>query len=199
MMASFLKAWRIPLSATSIRYYGTRQESKPWKQKPNRNPRLAIILTEDVKNLGSKGQVVKVKRGYGRNRLLPQRKAVYATPDNIKVHNAFEVKKGSNTVGSEIEFLRGFLSNKVVTISQDPAVNWAVFEQTISSALKKQLQVHMPLDYIELKNPITSFGIHIVDVRLDESSTVVNLSLNVVPETLKTKKQRKEEMTNPVS
>ena len=198
-MASFLKVWRArgPLSANSIRYYGTRQESKPWKQKPNRNPRLAIILTEDVHNLGSKGQIVKVKRGYGRNRLLPARKAVYVTPDNIKLYNAFEVKKGSG--GSEIDFLRDFLSTKVVTISQDPAVNWAVFEQTISSTLKKQFQVHMPLDYIELENPITSFGEHQVDVRLDESTAVVNLSLNVVPGTPKTKRKKKEEIIDPAS
>lgn len=189
-MRSFLEVWKRSVSNTGVRFYGTRQESKPWKQKPNRNPRLKIILTEAVHNLGSKGQIVKVKRGYGRNYLLPRRMAVYGTPDNIKQYDAFEVVKGSKTGVNEIEFLTNFLTDKVVTITQDPSRHWDIFEQTISSALKKQHQVHVPLDCIQLKNPMTSFGKHAVDVRLD-ASTSVSVSINVVPET--PKKQKKEQ------
>lgn len=116
--------------------------------------------------------------------------AVYGTPDNIKQYDAFEVVKGSKTGVNEIEFLTNFLTDKVVTITQDPSRHWDIFEQTISSALKKQHQVHVPLDCIQLKNPMTSFGKHAVDVRLD-ASTSVSVSINVVPET--PKKQKKEQ------
>jgi large subunit ribosomal protein L9 len=48
---------------------------------------MELILKEDVKNLGFKNDVVKVKPGYGRNYLIPQGMAVLATPSNIKVMN----------------------------------------------------------------------------------------------------------------
>lgn len=46
---------------------------------------MEIILKEDVKHLGFKNDVVKVKPGYGRNYLIPQGYAVLATPSNLKV------------------------------------------------------------------------------------------------------------------
>jgi len=44
---------------------------------------VEIILLEKIRNLGNLGDRVKVKRGYGRNFLIPQSKAVYATEDNV--------------------------------------------------------------------------------------------------------------------
>jgi len=51
---------------------------------------MDVILLEKVKNLGDLGDTVKVKPGYGRNFLLPQGKALPATPGNVKV---FEARK----------------------------------------------------------------------------------------------------------
>jgi large subunit ribosomal protein L9 len=48
---------------------------------------MELILKEDVKALGFKNDLVKVKPGYGRNYLIPQGIAVLATPSNIKVMN----------------------------------------------------------------------------------------------------------------
>lgn len=45
---------------------------------------MEVILKEDVQKLGRRGDVVKVADGYGRNYLLPQRKAIQATPANLK-------------------------------------------------------------------------------------------------------------------
>lgn len=49
---------------------------------------MQVILLEKVKNLGSLGQKVTVKPGYGRNYLIPQKKAVFATEENIKMFEA---------------------------------------------------------------------------------------------------------------
>ena len=49
---------------------------------------MNVILLDNVENLGSVGDLVKVKPGYGRNYLLPQGKAALATPDNIKAIEA---------------------------------------------------------------------------------------------------------------
>ena len=177
----------------ATRCYGTRRESKQWKQKPNRKPRLAIILTQDVYKLGVKGQIVKVKHGYGRNHLLPQGMAVYATPDNIKQHNAFEATKGSST-GNEVEHLANFLSGKVLTVRHDPDSKSAIFEQHISRAFESDLGVHVPLDCIDLDEPIVNFDEpekHLVNIRLDES-TLVSVPITVDLKYAKRKRQQQE-------
>ena len=46
---------------------------------------MKLILIEDVPNLGYKDDIVEVKAGYGRNYLIPQQKAVIATPSALKV------------------------------------------------------------------------------------------------------------------
>jgi large subunit ribosomal protein L9 len=51
---------------------------------------MNVILLDNVENLGSIGDLVKVKPGYGRNFLIPQGKAALATPENIK---AIEVRR----------------------------------------------------------------------------------------------------------
>ncbi len=53
---------------------------------------MNVILLESVENLGSIGDLVKVKPGYGRNYLLPQGKAALATPENIKAIEARRVE-----------------------------------------------------------------------------------------------------------
>ena len=51
---------------------------------------MQVILLEKIRNLGALGDSVKVKPGYGRNFLIPQKKAVFATTENIKL---FESKR----------------------------------------------------------------------------------------------------------
>lgn len=164
--------------AASARTYGTRQESRPWRQKPNRKARLSIILIEDVPNLGTKGQLVKVKHGYGRNWLLPMKKAVYATPDNIRYYNAWEMKEGEGP--SMTESVKNVLSTKSLSMEREPESKWALREQDLSTALRKQLQLHVPLDCIEIDSPIVSIGEHVFHVRLNDS-TLVNVALCVSP------------------
>ncbi len=178
-------------AAELTRRYGTKQESKLWQQKPNRNPRLGIILTEDVQNLGVKGQMVKVKRGYGRNYLLPRKMAVYATPENITKLNAFEVEETTaKIVNSDV--IVDFLSDKTLYVGHDPNDNSAIFEQHISMAFHDTLQLRVPLDCVELDEPITDFDSeHSVGVRVDDE-TVVMVPV-VIQRTLTKKKQRRLE------
>ena len=53
---------------------------------------MKVILQQDVKKLGQKGDIVEVSEGYGRNFLLPRKAAILATAENLNVANA---KKGS--------------------------------------------------------------------------------------------------------
>jgi large subunit ribosomal protein L9 len=165
-----------------------------WQQRPNKKPRLSIILTEDVHNLGVKGQIVKVRHGYGRNYLLPQGFAEYATPYNIKKYDAFEVKPGSSFKG-EPEDLPSFLSDKVLTVYHDPNSKLAVFEQDIARAFRQSFQIYVPLDSIELDEPIVNYDEHSVLVRLDENTTV-RMPVVVRP---KTKSEEVEKLAEPTA
>jgi large subunit ribosomal protein L9 len=158
------------------RQYGSKKQSRPWKQKPNRNPRLKIILTEDVPNLGSKSQLVRVKHGYGRNFLIPQGKAVYATPYNIEKFDITEEEiKGKKEVSKtdSVHFIANYLKEKTLVVRQDPEeYKWRVHKQAISRAFFSSLQLYVPMDCIIMENPITEFGPAQVDVQLSDDLTV---------------------------
>ena len=188
--------WRVPTLSPCAKNYGTRQESKPWRQRPNRKARLAIVLKQDVPNLGSVGQIVKVKHGYGRNYLLPQGKAVYATPENIELYDAKEVQARGQVGLDPVQFLTDFLGSRVLTVQMEPE---GVFEQNVSKALRKRFQLHVPLDCIELDEPIRTVGTHSVNIRLDDS-TLVSVSVDVVqkPEKVHRRKQKEENETETV-
>ena len=168
-MACVLRLRRIQLLGLPRRY-STKQESKIWRQRPNKEPRLKIILTEDVPKLGVKGQIVKVKHGHGRNHLLPHNVAVYATPQNIDRHNAFEVKE-EKVMLTQTERIINFLEGKSLTILHNPNDESAIFEQHISRAFHHNLKLNVPLNCIELEEPITDFkSEHVVSIRVDNET-----------------------------
>jgi large subunit ribosomal protein L9 len=79
---------------------------------------MDVILLEKVKNLGDLGDTVKVKAGYGRNFLLPQGKALPATPGNLKVFEARKadlLKKATDSL-SAAKMRAQQLSGKTLTI-----------------------------------------------------------------------------------
>lgn len=156
-----------------------KRASKPWKQKPNRNPRLSVILMEDLRNYGLKGQIVRVKRGFGRNFLLPTGKAIYATPQNITEHNAVEAPV-SNATQDPSTFLTKFLDDKRLEIHCEcNEEDLFISEHDISWAFRKQLRVHVPLDRIFLQNPIKQFGSSVITIGLD-NGTEFEVPLNVL-------------------
>ncbi len=177
---------KVGTMALSLRNYGTRRESKQWKQRPNRKARLDIILTQDVHKLGIKGQIVQVKHGYGRNHLLPQKMAVYATHYNVEDHNAFTVEKGGVQAG-ETENLTRFLENKELMVRV--AADMPVTEHHVSRAFRQCLQLHVPVDLIELPEPITTTAGGSVTVRVSEDTPV---TLPVKLDTTVTKKQQRK-------
>ncbi|NXG48770.1 RM09 protein, partial [Psilopogon haemacephalus] len=86
--------WKVPLSkeGTAPRLHPRRHRIYRLLQDTKHQPRgqLQLILTRAVDNLGSRGDVVTVTKQLGRNKLLPQGLAVYASPENKKL---FEEEK----------------------------------------------------------------------------------------------------------
>ena len=168
-----VSVFRLSFWGSVTRGYGKRRESKPRKQRPNRSARLSLVLTQDVHNLGVTGQIVDVKHGYGRNYLLPGKRAVYNTQANRELYSAWEKVEGESIPVNQADFIANYFSqDKEVTIRRNPNSKWAIFEQDISMALLKQHQLHVPLDCVELASPIAQFGEHSVDIRIDESTLI---------------------------
>jgi large subunit ribosomal protein L9 len=90
---------------------------------------MELILLQKVVNLGSLGDKVKVKPGYGRNFLVPQGKAVPATPANIAMFEAkradFEAK--AKALNDEAESRRAALEGAVVTLQANASTEGKLY------------------------------------------------------------------------
>jgi large subunit ribosomal protein L9 len=147
---------------------------------------MDIILREDIENLGSRGDLVKVAPGYARNFLIPQKKAVAATDANRKIveqerdaHNRKEAK-----LKTEFEGQAKLLAGTEVTIAQKVGENDHLFgsvtSQNIADMLeKKGFQIERRK--IQLEEPIRTLGDHTVSVRLHRDVTA-EIVVHVVKE-----------------
>uniref|UniRef100_A0A1X7TZ79 Large ribosomal subunit protein bL9m n=2 Tax=Amphimedon queenslandica TaxID=400682 RepID=A0A1X7TZ79_AMPQE len=201
--SSHLRRGRLILGLPTVRDYGKKQASKPWKQEPNRKVRMTLILTENVENLGVRGDVVQVKRGYGRNVLLPEGKAVYSHHENCKLFGIGDIKeeieKMKDAGGFKIQnTIRKMLEKDLVFKRYRTGGKWSIREMEISTALLKKYHMHVPLDCINMNKPITDYGQTTVTVRLSEGDDkvgpeVVKLPVTVSPKERPQKKKEEKE------
>ena len=116
---------------------------------------MQVILMEKVVNLGSLGDVVKVKDGFARNFLIPQGKAKRATPENIKHFEGrrAELEQAQNQALAQAQERAAKLENLKVQITQKAGVDGRLFGSVtnfdVAEALKAQgfnvekAQVHL--------------------------------------------------------
>ena len=132
---------------------------------------MEVILTEDVPHLGHIGDLVRVKPGYGRNYLIPQRLAVLATTGNKA-----QLEQQLRQLADKKERLRvaaeqaaGALTGVSVTITRqtgdDDRLFGAVTNRDIEAALAAAGH-EIDRRRIVLKEPIKTLGIYTVPVRL---------------------------------
>lgn len=169
------------------------------RNKPNRNVRLAVILTEDVDGVGVKGEYVLPKRRYARHELIWKKRAVYATPDNLILYKIPEEVVNDQRLKKAIDeraFLRKYLAeNNTITIEQDTdEINWELWEQDISMCLREQLQLCVPLHCVNPNDlPINSLGTHEVTIRLNPNDVAtINVEVNKYIETISDAKFKEE-------
>jgi large subunit ribosomal protein L9 len=138
---------------------------------------MEVILREDVDNLGTRGQVVKVAPGYARNFLLPKRMAVAATESNRKIveqERQAHLRKEAKVKG-EAEDLAKIMTGVTVRISQKAGENDQLFgsvtAKDIADALTAQ-NYNIDRRKIQLDEPIRQLGEYKVPVRLHKDVTV---------------------------
>ena len=137
---------------------------------------MEVILREDIDNLGSRGEVVKVAPGYARNFLLPKRLAVMANESNKKIveqERQAHLRKEAKQQG-EAEDLSKILTGVSVTISQKAGENDQLFGSVTSKDVADALAAkNFTIDRrkIQLDDPIKQLGEYKVPVRLHKNVT----------------------------
>lgn len=147
---------------------------------------MQVILLEDISSVGKAGDLVKVSEGYGRNYLIPKKKAILATEKNIKSlehqkrlvqHRMAKMKKDVRKLAQEIEDLSCTFARAV---GESGKLFGSVTSMDIETYLKEN---GLPVDRkkIHLEEPIKSVGMVTVPIKL-HSEVVANLKVWVVQE-----------------
>ena len=138
---------------------------------------MKVILKEDVANLGYKDDVVEVKSGYGRNYLIPQGKAVIASPSALKIlaENQRQRAHKLAQIKADAEAAAAALEGVALTIGAKAAANGTIFGSVnniqIAEALEK-LGHNVDRKLISLKENVKELGKYNATVKLHKDVTV---------------------------
>ena len=146
---------------------------------------MDIVLLEDVKALGKKGQIVKVNDGYARNFILPKKLGLEATSKNLndlKLQKANDARIAAEQLAAAKE-LGAKLDESTVTLSIKAGEGGRAFgsvsNKEISKAISDQLNLDIDKKKIVLNVPIKSIGSFEVPIRLHKEVTA-RLAVKVV-------------------
>ncbi len=133
---------------------------------------MKVILTADVKPLGTRGQAVEVADGYANNYLLRQKLAVAATPGAMKQleqqQHAKKRKQAEEVANAQDVATQ--LENAVIRVAAKAGGNGRLFgtvtNANVADALHEQLGVTIDRHKIEMKDGIKALGTYPVEIRL---------------------------------
>ena len=147
---------------------------------------MEIILREQVEKLGDRGDIVKVKAGYARNFLLPQRKAILVTPHNVRQVEQEKVAlvRREAIEKKESEFLAQQLSELNLEFSRKVGENEVLYGSVttmdiVQILLEKGFEIEKRK--INLEEPLKSLGKHEVPIKLHREVTAL-LKIEVLKE-----------------
>ena len=146
---------------------------------------MEVILLQDVKSLGKKGDIVKVSDGYARNMLLPKKLGVEKTAktlNDLKMQKAAEEKHRLEVL-AEAKALGEEIKKQSVTLKIKSGEGGRTFgsvsTKEIAIAMKEQLKLDVDKKKLVLPEPIRTLGTTIVPVRLHPEVTT-ELTVKVV-------------------
>lgn len=138
---------------------------------------MKVILLEDVKSLGKKGDVVNVSDGYARNMILPKKLGVEASSKNLndlKLQKANEKKVAQEILEAAREFAKDLEDKEIVLylkVGEGGRTFGSVSTKEISEAAKEQLNLDIDKKKLQLSSPIRNLGVTQVPVRLHPKVT----------------------------
>lgn len=145
---------------------------------------MKVILRADVENLGSLGDVVEVKPGYGRNYLLPQGLAMIASPANLKAfeHERKKLQAKMDALRAEAKGMQGRLEALEIVIPMHVGENDKLYGSVTSTIIGDAIIAQgLEIDRrrILIDAPIRSLGVHPVRVRL-HADVIASIPVKVI-------------------
>lgn len=146
---------------------------------------MKVILKQDVKGLGKKGQMVTVAEGYGRNYLLPRGLAMEASEGAMKAvrNEQLTQKAKEDRAVREAREVRDKIHGQTITLKAKVGEGGRLFgsvtSKDVAEALTHHLRTEVDRKRVELKDPIKALGTYSVTVRLGHDQTA-QVSVQVV-------------------
>ncbi len=145
---------------------------------------MEVILKEDIKNLGEIGDVVSVKPGYGRNFLVPQGKAVFATADNLKnlEQQKEELRKKQegelSLLREKAETFEGLKLTIEANVTEEGTLYGSIGTIDIANAANEK-GIELERSYINMpEGPIKTIGSHDIELLFHpEIQVIINVEV----------------------
>lgn len=138
---------------------------------------MKVILLQDVKSLGKKGEIVNVNDGYARNFILPKKMGVEANGKNLndlKLQKNNEAKVAQENLEAARKLAEELKEGQVVLtmkVGEGGRTFGSVSSKEIAEAVKTQMKLDVDKKKIQLKEQIKTLGTHIVSVKLHPEVT----------------------------
>lgn len=146
---------------------------------------MQVILMEKVRNLGNLGDKVNVKSGYGRNFLIPQNKAVFATEKNIEQFNErrAELEKKAKASFASAEQRAAKLNDITIIISAQASDEGKLYgsvgpNEVAEALLAKSIEI-CKREIVMPEGPIHSIGQYVIDIHV-HTDVIANLQVEIV-------------------
>lgn len=146
---------------------------------------MKVILIQDVKSLGKKGDIVEVNQGYARNFVLPKKLGVEATPDNLnnlKLKNQNDEKIAAENLAAAQKLAADLKDKKVVAsvkVGDNGRVFGSVSTKEIAELIKTQLGIEVDKKKIIMADAVKALGGYNVGLKLHPQVTA-QILLDVV-------------------
>jgi len=147
---------------------------------------MEVILLEHVRNLGHLGDKVTIKPGYGRNFLIPQNKAVFATPKNIEMfeQRRAELEKKAQENLSNAQQRAAKLNDTTLVIaamaSDEGKLYGSIGTVEIHDALQARDIEVCKREIVMTEGPIHAIGDYVVEIHV-HSEVIAELKIQVTP------------------
>ena len=138
---------------------------------------MKVILLEDVKSVGKKGELVEVSDGYARNFIFKKKLGIEATPKNLndlKLKKQNEAKVAAENLADAKAFAEEIKTKSVeltIKAGQGGKAFGSVSTKEIAIAAKEQLGYDLDKKKMQLKEPIKNIGTYMVPIRLHPKVT----------------------------
>ena len=150
---------------------------------------MKIVLLENLRKLGNIGEIINVKRGYARNFLIPQKKALFASTKNIK--EVEKIKSDLNKKDQEKKKIAKEIAEKIKNktyeikklVTENKELYGSVKPTEISKLLKEKANIDLSSSLIQPIKEIKSVGEFKVLLNL-HSEIECNIKIKVLPEEL---------------